>query len=115
MTASLTITAGTNGTGNGKGRGFTVGGTCQHDRPDRHANDCRASRSRSPKLPWLHLKLSPKNTKLLAKGGAKTVRVTPNLSDCAWTAVSNSGFITITSGSTNILGKGEVSFQHRNQ
>ncbi len=55
-------------------------------------------------------RLSPKNTKLLAKGGAKTVHVTPNLSDCAWSAVSNNGFITITSGSTNILGKGTVSF-----
>jgi len=55
-------------------------------------------------------RLSPKNTKLMAKGGAKTVHVTPNLSDCAWTAVSNDGFITITTGSTNILGRGTVSF-----
>jgi hypothetical protein len=47
---------------------------------------------------------------LKSTGGAKTVKVTPNFSDCAWTAVSNSGFITITSGSTNVLGRGTVSY-----
>ncbi len=32
-------------------------------------------------------KLSPKTGKIKATGGAATVKVTPSLSDCEWTAI----------------------------
>jgi polyisoprenoid-binding protein YceI len=54
-------------------------------------------------------KLSPKAGKIKATGGSATVKVKPNLSDCAWTAVSNDSFITIMDGGTG-LGKGTVSY-----
>ncbi|HUJ71211.1 MAG TPA: hypothetical protein VLZ30_03150, partial [Verrucomicrobiae bacterium] len=54
-------------------------------------------------------KLSPKSGKLKATGGAKTVKVSPNLSDCTWAAVSNDGFITITGGASG-TGKGTISY-----
>ncbi len=105
----ITITAGTNGTGNGK-VSFTVGGNTNTTAQIGTLTIAGESVTVTQAPGGCTFRLSPKNAKLLAKGGTKTVRVTPNLSDCAWTAVSNSGFITITSGSTNILGKGEVSF-----
>ena len=37
------------------------------------------------------------------------MKVSPNLSDCDWTAVSNDGFITITAGSSG-TGKGTVTY-----
>jgi len=37
------------------------------------------------------------------------VKVKPNFSDCAWAAVSNDSFITITDGASGI-GKGTVSY-----
>ena len=54
-------------------------------------------------------KLSPKDGKLKDTGGTATIKVTPNLSDCDWTAVSNDGFITITSGASG-TGKGTVTY-----
>ena len=54
-------------------------------------------------------KLSPKAGKLKAAGGSVIVTVKPNFSDCAWTAVSNDSFITITDGSSG-LGIGTVSY-----
>ncbi len=54
-------------------------------------------------------KLSPKAGKIKDTGGTATIKVTPNLSDCDWTSVSNDGFITITAG-TNGVGKGSVTY-----
>jgi hypothetical protein len=54
-------------------------------------------------------KLSPKSRKLKAAGGSAVIKVKPNFSDCAWTAVSNDSFITITDGSSG-LGNGTVSY-----
>ena len=54
-------------------------------------------------------KLSPKSGKLKAAGGTATIKVTPNLSDCDWTAVSTNGFITITGGASG-TGKGSVTY-----
>jgi hypothetical protein len=54
-------------------------------------------------------KLSPKAGKLKATGGSAAVKVTPNLGDCDWTAVSNDSFITITGGASG-TGKGTVSY-----
>ena len=57
-------------------------------------------------------KLSPKSAKcgfLGTVASFKTVKVKPNFSDCAWTAVSNDSFITITGGASGV-GKGTVSY-----
>jgi uncharacterized repeat protein (TIGR03803 family) len=105
----ITITGGTNGTGNGK-VSFNIPGNTNTTALVGTLTIAGESVTVTQAPGGCTFRLSPKNVKLLAKGGSKTVRVTPNLSDCAWTAVSNSGFITITSGSTNILGKGTVSF-----
>jgi len=53
--------------------------------------------------------ISPKKAKAKAAGGSSTVKVTPNFTDCEWTAVSNNPFITITNGMTG-TGKGSVSY-----
>jgi uncharacterized repeat protein (TIGR03803 family) len=53
--------------------------------------------------------LSPKNAKFKDTGGSSTVKVTPNFTNCNWTAVSSDPFITITSGA-NEAGKGTVSY-----
>ena len=105
----ITITAGTNGTGNGR-VSFTVPGNTNTTALVGTLTIAGESVTVTQALGGCTFRLSPKSGKLLAKGGAKTVHVTPNLSDCAWTAVSNDGFITITSGSTNILGRGVVSY-----
>ncbi len=105
----ITITSGSSGTGNGK-VDYTVPGNTNTTALVGTLTIAGESVTVTQAPGGCTFRLSPKNTKLLAKGGAKTVRVTPNLSDCAWTAVSNSGFITITSGSTNIIGKGTVSY-----
>ena len=105
----ITITAGTNGTGNGR-VSFTVPGNTNTTALVGTLTIAGESVTVTQAIGGCTFRLSPKSGKLLAKGGAKTVHVTPNLSDCAWTAVSNDGFITITSGSTNILGRGVVSY-----
>jgi hypothetical protein len=53
--------------------------------------------------------ISPKKDKAKAAGGASTVKVTPNYSDCDWSAASDDSFITITNGMTG-TGKGGVSY-----
>ncbi len=54
-------------------------------------------------------KLSPKDGKFKATGGSGTIKVTPNLSDCDWTAVSSDSSITITGGASG-TGKGTVGY-----
>jgi uncharacterized repeat protein (TIGR03803 family) len=105
----ITITAGTNGTGNGR-VSFTVPGNTNTTALVGTLTIAGESVTVTQAPGGCTFRLSPKSGKLLAKGGAKTVHVTPNLSDCAWTAVSNDGFITIISGGTNILGRGVVSY-----
>jgi uncharacterized repeat protein (TIGR03803 family) len=53
--------------------------------------------------------LNATNVSLTAKGGSKTVRVKANATNCAWTAVSNDPFVTITSVS-NGTGSGTVRY-----
>jgi hypothetical protein len=53
--------------------------------------------------------LSPKKAKFKAAGVSATVTVKPNLSDCAWTAVSNDSFINITDGGSGV-GVGTVGY-----
>lgn len=53
--------------------------------------------------------LTPLGATIKAAGESATVKVIPNLSDCAWTAVSNDPFITIT-GNASGIGRGTVSY-----
>jgi uncharacterized repeat protein (TIGR03803 family) len=53
--------------------------------------------------------LSPKDAKFKDTGGSGTVKVTPNFTNCDWTAVSSDPFITITSGASEI-GRGTVRY-----
>jgi hypothetical protein len=53
--------------------------------------------------------LSPSSARFRATGGSKTVNVRPRFPDCAWSAVSNDSFITITAGTTGV-GNGVVSY-----
>jgi pro-kumamolisin-like protein/HYR domain-containing protein/all-beta uncharacterized protein len=95
----ITITSGTNGTGSGTVR-FTVpantntvalSGTMtiagQTFTVNQDAGGCTYT-------------FSPKFAKFRDTGGKGTVRVTPNFSDCDWTAVSNDSFISVTEGNT---------------
>jgi len=54
-------------------------------------------------------KLSPKAGKIKANGGTGTVKVTPNFSDCDWTASTTNSWITIRNG-TNVTGQGSVTY-----
>jgi hypothetical protein len=53
--------------------------------------------------------VSPKNGKFKATGGSKVIKVKAKLSDCAWSAISNDSFITLT-GATSGVGSGTVSY-----
>ena len=53
--------------------------------------------------------LNATSATLAAKGGSKNVSVKVKDTDCAWTAVSNDPFITITSGSSG-SGNGKVDY-----
>jgi hypothetical protein len=105
----ITIIDGTNGTGNGK-VAFTVPGNTNVTALIGTMTIAGQTFTVNQAAGGCTFKLSPKTGKLKAAGGAKTVKVSPNFSDCAWTAVSNNGFITITSGSTNFLGRGTVGY-----
>ncbi len=104
----IIITSGSSGTGNGKVDYTVLGNTNttaltgsmtiagQTFIVNQAAGGCKFS-------------LSPKNAKLKAAGASATVTVKPNLSDCAWTAVSNDSFIDITDGGSGV-GAGTVSY-----
>jgi hypothetical protein len=53
--------------------------------------------------------LSPSSARFRATGGSRTVNVRPRFPDCAWSAVSNDSFITITAGTSGV-GNGVVSY-----
>ncbi len=54
-------------------------------------------------------RLAPKAGKFTAAAGHGTIKVTPSLSDCDWTAVSHNSFITIT-GVASGTGEGAVAY-----
>jgi subtilase family serine protease len=104
----ITITEGASGTGNGK-VSFTVPGNTntvsvmgtmtiagQPVTVDQAAGGCAYS-------------LSPKSGKFKAAAASKTVKVKTKFPDCAWSAVSNDAFITITNGVSG-TGKGVVAY-----
>jgi hypothetical protein len=104
----ITITSGTNGTGNGKVV-YTVPGNTNTAPLSGTMTIAGQTFTVNQAAGGCTFKLSPKAGKIKATGAAATVKVTPNFSDCAWTAVSNDSFITITDGASG-LGKGTVSY-----
>jgi hypothetical protein len=104
----ITITAGSSGTGNGKvvfsvpDNTNTVPLTGAIRIEDKTFTVNQAAGGCT-------FKLNPKSGKPKAAGGTGTVKVTPNFSDCPWTAVSYDSFITITAGASG-MGKGTVSY-----
>ena len=104
----ITITAGSGGTGNGK-VGYTVPGNTNTTALSGTMTIAGQTFTVNQAAGGCTYKLSPKAGKIKAPGGSATVKVKPNFSDCAWTAVSNDSFITITDG-TSGTGKGTVSY-----
>ncbi len=104
----ITITSGSSGTGNGK-VDYTVPGNTNATPLTGTMTIAGETFTVNQALGGCVFKLSPKTGKLKATGGPKTVKVSPNLTDCTWSAVSNDSFITITDGGSGV-GKGTVSY-----
>ena len=104
----ITITAGTNGVGNGIVRLAVAGNTNTTSRSG-VLTIAGQPFSVTQKAGGCIYSLSPKLVKFSAAGGSKTVKVKPNLADCAWTVASNAAFLTLTAG-TNGVGRGTVDF-----
>jgi hypothetical protein len=104
----ITITSGSSGTGNGKVE-YTVLGNTNTTSLTGTMMIAGQTYTVNQDAGGCIFKLSPKVRKLKANGGTGTVKVTPNLGDCDWTAVSSNSFVTITSG-TSGTGKGTVTY-----
>jgi transglutaminase-like putative cysteine protease len=104
----ITITSGSSGTGNGK-VDYTVPGNTNTTALSGTMTIAGETFTVNQAAGGCTFKLSPKDGKLKATGGSATVKVTPNFSDCDWTAVSNDSFITITGGASGV-GKGTVTY-----
>ncbi|HTS16152.1 MAG TPA: choice-of-anchor tandem repeat GloVer-containing protein [Verrucomicrobiae bacterium] len=104
----ITITSGSSGTGSGK-VDYTVPGNTNMSERSGTITIADQTFTVNQEPGGCTVKLSPKAGKLKATGGAATVKVTPNLGDCDWTAVSNDPFITITGGAS-ATGKGTVTY-----
>ena len=104
----ITITSGSSGTGNGKVV-YSIPGNTNTTPLSGAISIAGETYTVNQDAGGCTYKLSPKSGKLKAACGSATVKVTPNLSDCDWTAVSTNGFITITSGASG-TGKGSVTY-----
>ncbi len=104
----ITITGGGNGTGKGKVT-YSISGNTNTTALSGTMTIAGQTFTVNQAAGGCIFKLSPKAGKLKATGGTAVVKVKPNFSDCAWTAISNDSFITITGGS-NGLGSGAVSY-----
>jgi hypothetical protein len=104
----ITITKGASGIGNGK-VGYTVPGNTNTAALTGTMTIAGQTFTVNQAAGGCTFSLSPKSGKFKASGGSKTVKVKPSLSDCAWTAVSNDAFITITAGASGV-GNGTVNY-----
>jgi uncharacterized repeat protein (TIGR03803 family) len=104
----ITITSGTNGAGNGTVR-YTVPGNTNATPLVGTMTIAGQTFTINQDPGGCTYSLSPKIGKVRASGGSSTVRVTPNLSDCEWMAVSDDGFITISAGASG-AGNGTVGY-----
>jgi uncharacterized repeat protein (TIGR03803 family) len=104
----ITITGGSSGTGNGRVN-YTVAGNTNTTDLSGTMTIAGQTFTVNQDAGGCTFKLSPKSGKLTAAAGNGTVKVSPNLSDCDWTAVSNDSFITIT-GVASGTGPGMVTY-----
>jgi len=104
----ITITAGTNGTGNGT-VSYTVAANTNAITQTGSMTIAGQTFTVTEAAAACTFSLDSTNASFSADGGSSNVDVTANGTNCAWTAVSNSGFITITAG-TNGTGDGTVSY-----
>ncbi len=107
----ITITSGSSGTGNGKVV-YTVPGNTNTTDLTGTLTIAGQTVTINQAAGGCTFKLSPKSAKFGFIGTvaeSKTVKVKANFGDCAWTAVSNDSFITITGGASGI-GNGTVSY-----
>jgi uncharacterized repeat protein (TIGR03803 family) len=104
----ITITSGSSGTGNGK-VDYTVPGNTNTTALIGTMTIAGETFTVNQDAGGCTYRLSPKDKKFNVEGGSATVKVTPNLSDCDWTAVSNDSFITVTDGASG-TGKGTVAY-----
>ena len=106
----ITITAGASSNGNGTVR-YTVPGNTNTVPLTGTMTIAGQTFTVNQAAGGCKLSISPKIAKcgFLGTLAAKTVKVNANLSDCAWTAVSNDSFITIADGASGV-GKGTVSY-----
>jgi len=102
----ITITSGTNGAGSGNVR-YTVPGNTNTVARSGTMTIAGQTFAVNQAAGGCTYALSPATAKFKAAGGSKTVKVKTRFSDCAWSAVSNDPFITITSG-TNGVGNGVI-------
>ena len=104
----ITITSGSSGTGNGK-VDYTVPGNTNTTALSGTMTIAGQTFTVNQAAGGCTFKLSPKDGKFKAAGGSATVKVKPNFSDCAWTAVSNDSLYHDHGGSSG-TGKGTVSY-----
>ena len=104
----ITITAGTNGIGNGT-VSYTVAANTNTIGQTGSMTVAGQTFTVTQAALACHLSLDSTSASYSALGGASNVVITANGTNCAWTAVSNNGFITITAG-TNGVGNGTVSY-----
>ncbi len=104
----ITITSGSSGTGSGKAE-FSVPGNTNTTALSGTITIAGETFTVNQDAGGCTFKLSPKSGKLKAPGGTATIKVTPSLGDCQWTATTTNSFITITSG-TSGTGKGSVTY-----
>ncbi len=104
----ITITGGASGTGNGE-VSYTVPGNTNTVALTGTMTIAGQTFTVNQDAGGCKFKLSSKHRTFKAAGGSATVKVTPNLSDCDWTAVSNDSFITIADGGSGV-GKGTVTY-----
>jgi uncharacterized repeat protein (TIGR03803 family) len=104
----ITITSGSNYTGNGKVY-YTVPGNTNTTALSGTMTIAGQTFTVNQAAGGCKFSLSPRTGKIKAAGGSAAVKVKPNFSDCAWSAVSNDSFITITNGASGI-GRGTVGY-----
>jgi uncharacterized repeat protein (TIGR03803 family) len=104
----ITITSGSSGTGNGTVK-FTIPGNTNSTQLIGTMTIAGLNVTIAQVAGGCSYALSPKDEKVKDTGGTGKVAVTPNFTDCDWTAVSNNGFITVTAGASG-AGKGTVSY-----
>jgi hypothetical protein len=105
----ITISSGASGNGNGNIR-YTVAANTGPERTGSVTVAGAAVTIRQAAAPPCELQVSPQTQSMGDRGGDATVRVTASSPSCAWTAVTNAPWITITSGGGSRTGTGDVNY-----